>query len=48
MTSMAIALVLKPIVAVALLLPGAVLAHWLWKRMPDCAIKRVLLVSWKV
>ncbi len=48
MTSMLLAIVLKPFVLLLLLVPAALATWWIRKQMPDCALKRFLLISWKV
>lgn len=42
------AIILKPFLLVLYLLPGAALAWYLRKRMPDCGLKRILFYSWRV
>ena len=48
MTSMIFALILKPLALIAFLLPGAIAAFWIKHRMPECKLKRLLLISWRV
>ena len=42
------AIVLKPLGLLILCAPGAVLVWCIRKQMPNCALKRFLLISWKV
>lgn len=42
------ALVLKPLGLLILFTPGAAFAWLLRKRMRECKMKRLLLVSWKI
>lgn len=43
-----IAIIVKPLALLLFFAPGAILVWWLKKKMPDCALKRFLLISWKV
>lgn len=43
-----VAVALKPFFLLAMFLPGAIAVWWIRKKMPDCALKRFLLISWKV
>ena len=42
------AVMLKPFLLLLLFIPGAVIAWWIKWRIPHGAIKRFLLISWKV
>lgn len=43
-----LALLLKPIGLLIMVLPGAYLAWYLRKYLPDGRLKRFLFISWKV
>jgi hypothetical protein len=43
MPNWAIALFLKPFVAIVLLMPGVFLRHWMLQHMKDGKLKRLLL-----
>ena len=43
-----LAIVLKPFGLLLMFLPGAVIAWWLRRALPDGALKRFLFISWKV
>lgn len=43
-----IALLLKPFGLLLLFAPGAVIVYLLRCRLPDCRLKRFLLISWRV
>jgi hypothetical protein len=42
------ALIFKPLGLLLLFTPGALIVYMLRKHLPDCPLKRLLLISWKV
>ena len=43
-----LALMLKPFGLLLMFAPGAVIVYLLRNRVTDCALKRFLLISWRV
>ena len=43
-----LAIILKPLILVLYFLPGAIIAWYLRKRLPEGRLKRILFFSWRV
>ena len=48
MSGWQIALIIKPLGLLLMFAPGALIVYLLRHRMPDCALKRFLLISWRI